>query len=201
MTTAASVPVINALTDDHHPCQALSDLLTIRDRPGELQGLRIAYLGDGNNVAHSLIEAACLAGMEIAVATPPGYEPDAAIVRAAQAAGRPRGARVAVTSDPDAAVVDAHAVYTDVWVSMGQDAERARRRAALEPYRVDDRLMAQAAADAVFLHCLPAHRGEEGAAGVIDGRASAVWEQAANRMPTEQAVLRALITGSWEAVA
>jgi ornithine carbamoyltransferase len=200
LSAAASVPVINALTDDHHPCQALADLLTIRDRFGELQGLRIAYLGDGNNVAHSLIEAACLAGMEIAVATPPGYEPDAAIVRAAQAAGRPRGARVVLTSDPDAAVADAHAVYTDVWVSMGQDAERAQRLAALEPYRVDDRLMAQAAADSVFLHCLPAHRGEEVAAGVIDGQASAVWEQAANRMPTEQAVLRALITGSWEVV-
>jgi ornithine carbamoyltransferase len=201
LATAASVPVINALTDEHHPCQALADLLTIRDRFGELQGLRIAYLGDGNNVAHSLIEAGCLAGMEIAVATPPGYEPDPAVIRAAEIAGRSRGGRVTVTHDPAEAVRDAHAVYTDVWVSMGQDEERSARLAALSRYRVDEAAMQSAAADAIFLHCLPAHRGEEVTAGVIDGPASAVWDQAANRMPTEQAVLRALITGEWRAVA
>jgi ornithine carbamoyltransferase len=201
LATAASVPVINALTDEHHPCQALADLLTIRDRLGELQGVRIAYLGDGNNVAHSLIEAGCLAGMEIAVATPPGYEPDPAVVRAAEIAGRSRGGRVTVTHDATEAVRDAHAVYTDVWVSMGQDAERSTRLAALSPYRVDEAAMRSAAADAIFLHCLPAHRGEEVTGDVIDGPASAVWDQAANRMPTEQAVLRALITGEWRAVA
>ena len=201
LATAASVPVINALTDEHHPCQALADLLTIRDRLGELQGVRIAYLGDGNNVAHSLIEAGCLAGMEIAVATPPGYEPDPAVVRAAEIAGRSRGGRVTVTQDAAEAVRDAHAVYTDVWVSMGQDEERSTRLAALSPYRVDEAAMRSAAADAIFLHCLPAHRGEEVTGDVIDGPASAVWDQAANRMPTEQAVLRALITGEWRAVA
>ena len=201
LATAASVPVINALTDEHHPCQALADLLTIRDRLGELQGVRIAYLGDGNNVAHSLIEAGCLAGMEIAVATPPGYEPDPAVVHAAEIAGRSRGGRVTVTHDAAEAVRDAHAVYTDVWVSMGQDEERSTRLAALSPYRVDEAAMRSAAADAIFLHCLPAHRGEEVTGDVIDGPASAVWDQAANRMPTEQAVLRALITGEWRAVA
>ena len=142
-----------------------------------------------------------VAGIEIAVATPPGHEPDASIVRAAAAAGGERGGRVDVTHDPREAVLGAHAVYTDVWVSMGQDAERTARLAALAPYRVDAAVMRSAAADAIFLHCLPAHRGEEVAAEVIDGDASAVWEQAANRMPTEQAVLRALITGDWDAVA
>lgn len=193
LAAAGSVPVINALTDDHHPCQALADLLTVRDRFGALEGLRIAYLGDGNNVAHSLIEAAALAGMELAVATPPGYEPDSRRVDP--------GAyeRVQLTHDPREAVRGAHAVYTDVWVSMGDDAERAPRLAALSGFQVDATLMAQAAGDAIFLHCLPAHRGEEVSAEVIDGPASAVWEQAANRLPTEQAVVRALVTGRWEA--
>jgi ornithine carbamoyltransferase len=198
LAAAASVPVINALTDEHHPCQALADLLTLRDRFGPLDGLRIAYVGDGNNVAHSLIEAAPLLGMEIAIATPHGYEPDPAIVRAAQAAGRERAGRVLINHDPRLAVQGAHAVCTDVWVSMGQDAERAERIAALERYRVDERLMRLAAADAIFLHCLPAHRGDEVAAEIIDGPASAVWEQAANRLPTEQALLYALITGRWD---
>jgi ornithine carbamoyltransferase len=194
LAAAASVPVINALTDDHHPCQALADVLTIRDRFGALDGLRVAYLGDGNNVAHSLIEAAALAGMELAVATPPGYEPDPRVLDAT-AYGR-----VQLTHDPREAVRGAQAVYTDVWVSMGEDAERAQRLGALASFQVDAALMAEAAPDAIVLHCLPAHRGEEVTADVIDGPASAVWEQAANRLPTEQAVLRALVTGRWEAV-
>jgi ornithine carbamoyltransferase len=198
LAAAASMPVINALTDQHHPCQALADLLTLRDRFGPLDGLRIAYVGDGNNVAHSLIEAAPLLGMEIAVATPHGYEPDPAIVQAAQAAGRERAGRIVINHDPRLAVQGAHAVYTDVWVSMGQDAEATERLAALGRYRVDDRLMSLAEPDAIFLHCLPAHRGDEVAAAVIDGPASAVWEQAANRLPTEQALLYALITGRWD---
>jgi ornithine carbamoyltransferase len=198
LAAAASIPVVNALTDQHHPCQALADLLTLRDRFGPLDGLRIAYVGDGNNVAHSLVEAAPLLGMEIAIATPHGYEADQAIVEAAKAAGRERAGRIVINHDPRLAVQGAHAVYTDVWVSMGQDAEAEERLAALEPYRVDDRLMSLAAPDAVFLHCLPAHRGDEVTAGVIDGPASAVWEQAANRLPTEQALLYALITGRWD---
>ena len=190
MATAASVPVINALTDDHHPCQALADLLTLRERFGRLEGLRVAYVGDGNNVAHSLMEAAALAGFELTLACPPGYLPDADIARAA-------GPAVHLFRDPRDAVLGAHAVYTDVWVSMGDEQERARRMADLATYRVDHELMSLAANDAVFLHCLPAHRGEEVAADVIDGPRSAVWQQAANRLPTEQAVLHALVTG-WE---
>lgn len=190
MAAAASVPVINALTDDHHPCQALADLLTLRERFGRLEGLRVAYIGDGNNVAHSLMEAAAAAGFELSIACPPGYLPDAGITRAA-------GPAVHIFEDPRDAVAGAHAVYTDVWVSMGDEQERGDRLADLAAYRVDERLMALASHDAIFLHCLPAHRGEEVAAAVIDGPRSAVWQQAANRLPTEQAVLYALATG-WE---
>ena len=190
MAAAATVPVINALTDDHHPCQALADLLTLRERFGRLEDLRVAYVGDGNNVAHSLMEAAALAGFELTLACPPGYLPDADITRAA-------GPAVHVFRDPRDAVLGAHAVYTDVWVSMGDEQERGRRMADLAAYRVDAELMSLAAHGAVFLHCLPAHRGEEVAAEVIDGPRSAVWQQAANRLPTEQAVLHALVTG-WE---
>jgi ornithine carbamoyltransferase len=197
LAAAASVPVINALTDGHHPCQALADLLTLRDRFGSLEGLRIAYLGDGNNVAHSLMEAASLAAMHTMIATPRGFEPDPTVTAHATFAARGQGGSVHVTDDPAVAVRGAHAVYTDVWVSMGQDAERDKRLTALAPYRVDGALMALADHDAVFLHCLPAHRGQEVTAEVIDGAASAVWDQAANRLPTEQAVLHALITGRW----
>jgi ornithine carbamoyltransferase len=190
MAAAASVPVINALTDDHHPCQALADLLTLRERFGRLEGLRVAYVGDGNNVAHSLIEAAALAGFELSLACPPGYLPDETVTRAA-------GPAVHLFEDPRDAVLGAHAVYTDVWVSMGDEQQRGDRMTDLAAYRVDADLMARAAHEAVFLHCLPAHRGQEVAAEVIDGAQSAVWQQAANRLPTEQAVLHALVTG-WE---
>jgi ornithine carbamoyltransferase len=197
LAAAASVPVVNALTDDHHPCQALADLLTVRDRFGELDGLTIAYLGDGNNVAHSLMEAAALAGMNVMVASPPGFEPDPTITACAAVVARKHGGSVHVTDDPWVAVRGAHAVYTDVWVSMGQDAERDRKLAALAAYQVDRELMAHADDDAIFLHCLPAHRGEEVTAEVIDGPRSAVWDQAGNRLPTEEAVLYALISGRW----
>jgi ornithine carbamoyltransferase len=180
----ASVPVINALTDDHHPCQALADLLTLREHYGTLEGVRLAYIGDGNNVAHSLLEAGALAGMDVVVACPPGYEPDPAIA-----------ARGTVTHDPLQAVAGAQAVYTDVWVSMGDDAEREERLRTLQPFRVTPELMGAAASEAIFMHCLPAHRGEEVAAEVIDGPRSAVFPQAANRLPTEQAVLYALVKG------
>jgi ornithine carbamoyltransferase len=197
LAAAASVPVVNALTDDHHPCQALADLLTIRDRFGTLEGRTVAYLGDGNNVAHSLMEAAALAGMHVLVATPGGFQPDPTVTANAALVARQHGGSVHLTDDPLVAVRGAHAVYTDVWVSMGQDAEREQRLAALEPYRVDETLIGEADDRAIFLHCLPAHRGEEVEAAVIDGPASAVWDQAANRLPTEQAVLHALITGRW----
>jgi ornithine carbamoyltransferase len=184
VAAASSAPVINALTDDHHPCQALADVLTLRERFGELDGLAVAYVGDGNNVARSLIEAAALTGIDLRLACPDAYRPDIP---------------AQVSDDPAAAVTGARAVYTDVWVSMGEDAERSTRMAGLSAYQVDPALMALAAPDAVFLHCLPAHRGEEVAPAVIDGPQSAVWQQAANRLPTEQAALYALTTGDWKA--
>jgi ornithine carbamoyltransferase len=186
MAAAASVPVINALTDDHHPCQALADVLTLRERFGDLAGLPVAYVGDGNNVANSLIEAAALTGIDLRLACPAGYRPDPAVASAAH-----------VVDDPREAVAGARAVYTDVWVSMGDEAEQRRRLDDLRAYQVDPELMALAAPDVIFLHCLPAHRGQEVAAAVIDGPQSAVWQQAANRLPTEQAAIYALVTGDW----
>ena len=196
---AASVPVINALSDEHHPCQALADLLTVREWFGRLDGVRLAFVGDGNNVAHSLLEAGALAGMEIAVASPPGYAPSPQVVADARALARTTGGVIEVFEDPHDAVRGAHAVYTDVWVSMGEDAERDERLRKLRPYQVDEELLAVARPDAIFMHCLPAHRGEEVAAAVIDGPRSVVWEQAANREPTAQALLYTLVTVDWGA--
>jgi len=183
VAAAADVPVVNALSDEHHPCQALADVLTLQERFGELDGLRLAYVGDGNNVANSLVEIGRLTGIDVVVAAPAGFGPTVA------------GAHV--VEDPREAVEGAHAVYTDVWVSMGDETERAGRLRELAPYQVDLALMAVARPEAVFLHCLPAHRGEEVADEVIDGPQSAVWQQAANRLPTEQALLYALISGHW----
>ena len=184
LAAAATIPVVNALTDAHHPCQALADLMTLRERFGRLSGLRVASGGAGNNVATSLLEAGKLAGMEVVVACPPGYEPAVADAH--------------VVTDPVEAVAGADAVYTDVWVSMGEEAEREARRAIFEPYRVDAQLLAIARPDAVFMHCLPAHRGEEVTADVIDGPQSVVWQQAENRLPTEEALLLSLVARRWE---
>ena len=184
LASAATVPVINALTDRHHPCQALADLLTLRERFGRLTGLRVAFVGAGNNVATSLLEAGALMGMHVTVACPPGHEPAV------------EGAHV--VHDPVEAVAAADAVYTDVWVSMGEEEERELRLRAFEPYRVDAALMSAARADAIFMHCLPAHRGEEVTAEVIDGRQSVVWQQAENRLPTEEALVLALVTRRFE---
>jgi ornithine carbamoyltransferase len=193
---AASIPVINALTDGHHPCQALADLLTLRQHFGGLAGLRLAYLGDGNNVAHSLLEACALAGIDVVVATPPGFEPDPEIVATAVSLAKANGSTVELSYDPMEAVTDADAVYTDVWVSMGDaDDERAARAEALTPFQVNEAVMAEAGNDAVFMHCLPAHRGQEVAAGVIDGPQSVVLDEAENRMHTAQALLVALLEG------
>jgi ornithine carbamoyltransferase len=192
---AATIPVINALTDRHHPCQALADLLTLRQHFGVLTGMRMAYLGDGNNVAHSLLEACALAGIDIVVATPPGYEPDGDVVATARRIAGNRSL-VLTTHDPLVAAAGAHALYTDVWVSMGDsEDERAARTAALAPYQVNAAVMAEADPRAVFLHCLPAHRGEEVAATVIDGPRSLVFDEAENRMHTAQALLVALLLG------
>ena len=195
LAAAASVPVVNALTDEHHPCQALADLLTLRRHFGYLQGLRLAYVGAGNNVAHSLMEAGALAGMHVAVASPRGYLPDPDVTRTAMELAGAHGGSINVMHDPRSAVDDADAVYTDVWVSTGEDADRERRVQDLHAYQVNGALMGAAAPTAVFMHCLPAHRGLEVTAEVIDGPSSIVWEQAANRLPTEQAALHTLIDG------
>ena len=192
LAEAASIPVINALTDKHHPCQSLADLLTLRERFGSLPGLRVAYIGDGNNVAHSLMEGCAIAGVDIVVATPPGFEPDPDIVARAEEVATT--SIVMTTHDPLVAASGADAVYTDVWLSMGDpEEERAARRAAFESYRVTPAVMAEANPRALFMHCLPAHRGDEVAACVIDGPQSVVFDQAENRLHTEMAVLYALV--------
>ncbi|MGI5877309.1 MAG: ornithine carbamoyltransferase [Christensenellales bacterium] len=192
-----TVPVINGLTDDYHPCQILADLMTIRERKGELAGRRLAFIGDGNNVANSLLLGCAKTGMHIAVASPEGYEPSAQVVSRAIEIARQTGGSVLLTREPREAVRGANAVYTDVWASMGQESQQAERRAALRAYHVDEALMGLAASDALFLHCLPAHRGEEVAPGVIDGPWSAVFDEAENRLHAQKAVM-ALLMGQPE---
>jgi ornithine carbamoyltransferase len=188
----SDVPVVNMLTAEHHPCQALADLLTLRERFGELGGLRLAYVGDGNNMAHSLMVLGARAGVEVVVATPPGLRPAESIAAAARAAAS-NGGGVAVVDDPAEAAAGAHALYADVWVSMGDEEGAAARRAALEPYRIDEPLLARARPDAVALHCLPAHPGEEITADVLYGERSAVWDQAENRLHAQKALLELLV--------
>ncbi|MDQ2725107.1 MAG: ornithine carbamoyltransferase [Actinomycetota bacterium] len=185
MAAVDVVPVVNLLSDVAHPCQALADLLTLRQVWGSFSGRRVAWVGDGNNVARSLTLAAALAGIDVSLACPPGHELDPIAVDGARA----QGIDVRVTTDPMAAVAGADAVCTDVWVSMGQEAQTAARVDAFARYQVDDALMAAAGPGAVFLHCLPAHRGLEVAASVIDGPASVVWAQAANRMHAARGLL------------
>lgn len=193
---ASRIPIINALTDGHHPCQAIADLFTLHERFGALRGLKLAYVGAGNNVVHSLLEAAALAGIEIVVASPASLGPEGDVVARARAIAQTTGATVSITDDPDAAVAGAHAVYTDTWLSMGDpEDERARRLEALERFRVDDRLMGLATRDAVFLHCLPAHRGEEVSAAVADGPRSLIFTQAENKLHTSIAILEGLLLG------
>ncbi len=191
----SSIPIINALTDEHHPCQALADAMTLEEAFGDLRGRRVAFVGDGNNVAHSLIQAAGYLGFDLAIATPEGYRPDPAIVASGRANAAENGGSVEIVTDPGEAVRGADAVYTDVWASMGKEAEREERRRVFAGYTVDDRMMAGAVPTAIFLHCLPAHRGDEVTDAVIDGPQSRVWDQAENRVYTEQALLYALITG------
>ena len=189
MKAAVDIPVVNLLSDVSHPCQALADLLTLREHFGSIEGRRLAFVGDGNNVAASLAFGAALSGVELAVASPEGYELDAEIV----ARARNLGGSIELVTDPYEAVRDADAVYTDVWTSMGQEAEREQRLHAFAGFTVDDALMKVARAEAVFLHCLPAHRGQEVSPEVIDGPRSLVWQQAANRMHAARALLVDLV--------
>ena len=191
----ASVPVINALSDDEHPCQALADLLTVREKKGSLNGVTLAFIGDGNNVANSLSLGAAMSGMHFRIASPDGYElPDEVAVRAAEAA-RPVGGSFERLREPEKAVAGADVVYTDVWASMGQEREAAERKEYFAGYRVDGRLMLGAKPDAIFMHDLPAHRGEEVTDEVIDGPQSVVFDQAENRLHAQKALL-ALVLGS-----
>ena len=191
----SSIPIINALTDEHHPCQALADVMTLEEALGDLRRRRVAFVGDGNNVAHSLIQAAGHVGFTLAIATPDGYRPDPAIVAAGRAHGQASGGTIEIVSDPADAVRSADAVYTDVWASMGKEAEREERRRVFAGFTVDETMMASVGPRAIFLHCLPAHRGDEVTDGVMDGPQSRVWDQAENRVYTEQALLYALISG------
>ena len=193
LADAVEVPVVNALSDHEHPCQALADLQTFREVHGGFAGRAISYVGDGNNVAHSLLLAGATVGLSVHIAHPDGYAPDADVVAHAQRLAATSGASVLVTTDPHAAVADTHAVYTDVWASMGQEDEAVTRREVFAPYQVDAALMAAAADDAVFLHCLPAHRGEEVAADVMDGPTSRVFDQAENRLHAQKALLAHLM--------
>jgi ornithine carbamoyltransferase len=192
MVEAVDVPVVNLLSDAAHPCQALADLLTLRERLGSLEGRRLAYVGDGNNVAASLAFAAALSGVEFVVASPAGYELDLDIVERA----RNLGGAIELAADPYEAARDADAIYTDVWTSMGQEEEAELRRRAFTGWTVDAALMKAARDDATFLHCLPAHRGEEVTAEVIDGPQSAVWQQAGNRMHAVRALFAELVTST-----
>jgi ornithine carbamoyltransferase len=182
LAESAEVPVVNALTPLHHPCQALADLLTLRERRGELSGQRLVYVGDGNNVARSLTIAGELAGVEVVVAAPPGYRLE-------------EGHGAKLSADPRDAAAGADALYTDVWVSMGDEAEVERRRADLAPFRLDADLLGVAREGAVVLHCLPAHPGEEITAELLYGERSAVWDQAENRLHTQKALLELLLAG------
>jgi ornithine carbamoyltransferase len=190
---AADVPVVNALTDEEHPCQALADLQTLRAVFGGFEGRTLTYVGDGNNVAHSLLLAGAKVGLSVRIAHPEGYAPDPAVLARAQKLAADTGAEASATTDAIAAVTGADGVYTDVWASMGQEDEAEARLAVFEPYRVTPELFAHTAEGAVFLHCLPAHRGEEVSAEVIDGPASHVFDQAENRLHTQKALLLALM--------
>lgn len=193
LAVASSVPVVNALTDYAHPCQVLADLQTIREHKGSLAGIRLTYLGDGNNMAHSLLLGGAIAGMHVRVASPEGFQPLEQVVRRAEELAAAHGGSVDVTDDAIAAATGADILYTDVWASMGQEAEAQERIAPLHPYALDERKLSVAAKDAVVMHCLPAHRGEEIAASVIDGPASIVWDQAENRLHAQKALLAFLL--------
>ncbi len=189
LAAAADVPVINGLSDSHHPCQALADLLTIREELGELEGVKLTYVGDGNNVAHSLALGCALTGAQLTIAHPEGHGPDPRVVELATKLGD----APTITEDPQEGVAGARVVYTDVWASMGQEAEAEERKKKFMPYQVNEELMSRAAPEAIFLHCLPAHRGEEVTAGVIDGPQSRVFDQAENRLHAQKALLYLLL--------
>ena len=189
----ATVPVINGLSDQAHPCQVLADYQTLYEYKGTLKGLKLAYIGDGNNMAHSLMLGGAKLGVHVSVASPEGYEPDPQVVTEAREIAKETGAVIEVVRDPKAAVQNADAIYTDVWASMGFEAEQKAREAAFKDYQVDEALAQHAKPDYVFMHCLPAHRGEEVSEGVIDGKHSIIFDQAENRLHAQKALMAALM--------
>ncbi|NPV83983.1 MAG: ornithine carbamoyltransferase [Candidatus Aminicenantes bacterium] len=193
LAESTRLPVINALTDLLHPCQAMADFFTLREKKGHLAGLKLAYVGDGNNVCHSLMLAAAKAGTRMAVATPPGYEPKPEIVAWAKEDGRDTGFELTITNDPVEAVREADAIYTDVWASMGQEAEKEARKKIFMPYQVNWELFSKARPDTYFMHCLPAHRGEEVTDEVIDSPNSIVYDQAENRLHVQKVIMMLLM--------
>lgn len=194
LANAATIPVINGLTDTYHPCQALADLLTIKEIKGSLKGLKLAYIGDGNNVVHSLMLACAKTGIDIAIASPKGYEPDADIVKFAEEAAEIQGSKVLVTQSPIDAIKEADIVYADVWTSMGYEQENITRLEIFKPYQINAELIKHAKPDYLFMHCLPAHRGEEVTGEIIDGPNSVVFHQAGNRLHAQKAVLVDLLS-------
>jgi len=195
MAAHASIPVVNALSDLEHPCQALADFSVLQERFGNLKNVTLAYVGDGNNVAHSLLLTGALLGAHVRVATPQGFEPNGSIVEAAEEIARETGAKLELTCDPRKAVADADAVYTDAWASMGQEQESDARIPIFQPYQVNDKLMARAASHAVFMHCLPAHRGQEVTDAVMDSPQSVIFDQAEGRLHVQKAILMLLLWG------
>lgn len=189
----ADIPIINGLSDLYHPCQALGDMLTIWEKKGRLKDLKIAWVGDGNNVANSLIIISTKLGLDIAVATPKGYEPPKHVIEWAYENARASGSKIVLTNDPSEAVKDADVIYTDVWVSMGQEKEKEIRLRVFRPYQVNKELIKKAKENVIFMHCLPAHRGEEVTDEVIDGPWSVVWDQAENRLHAQKAILSLLL--------
>ena len=187
----ASIPVVNGLSDLHHPCQALADLMTVYEKKGKLKGLRLAFIGDGNNVAHSLIEAASLTGMHIILACPKGYEPDPDVLEKARTSS---SGQITVIREPAEAAANADVVYTDVWVSMGQEKDASRKKRKFKKYQINGELLSHAKKDALVLHCMPAHRGEEITDEVMDSPQSAVFDQAENRLHTQKALLEFLLS-------
>ncbi len=189
----ATIPVINALCDREHPCQALADMLTLQERYGRLQGLKLAFVGDGNNVCHSLMLLGATLGVNVTIGCPPDYRPDPEITEQAQRIAADHDATIAITASPTEAVAEADAIYTDVWTSMGQEHEAARRRPAFAPYQINTVLMEQALPHTLFMHCLPAHRGEEVTAEIADGPSSVIFDQAENRLHIQKALILTLL--------
>lgn len=193
LAAEASIPIINGLTDDHHPCQILADFQTIYEQKGKLEGIKLTYIGDGNNMAHSFLIGGSLVGMDITIATPKGYEPKAEFVKLAKKNAKTSGSQIKIINDPDQAAKNADVLVTDVWASMGDESEQKEREKVFKTFQVNNRLAVQAKKDYLFLHCLPAHRGEEVSEDIIDGTHSAIYQEAANRLHAQKALMVKLL--------